>query len=113
MTTTYLCLEYIIFLFVQFKANEAKPQLIIGKRFRPGSSLKHLCKPTSIAVATTGEVSTFRQDKENKKAFTLCENLSMHILNRVAYVIIEQTQRIMKLFNFNLLPKRAGVRMIL
>ncbi|XP_005189365.1 peptidyl-alpha-hydroxyglycine alpha-amidating lyase 2 [Musca domestica] len=39
----------------KFKANEAKPQLIIGKRFRPGSSLKHLCKPTSIAVATTGE----------------------------------------------------------
>ncbi|XP_073844682.1 peptidyl-alpha-hydroxyglycine-alpha-amidating lyase 2 [Musca autumnalis] len=39
----------------KFKPNELKPQLTIGKRFRPGSSVKHLCKPTSIAVATTGE----------------------------------------------------------
>lgn len=40
----------------QFRPFESKPQLVIGKRFRPGASVKQLCKPTSIAVATTGEV---------------------------------------------------------
>ncbi|XP_013113823.1 peptidyl-alpha-hydroxyglycine alpha-amidating lyase 2 [Stomoxys calcitrans] len=39
----------------KFKPYEEKPLLVVGKRFRPGSSVKHLCKPTSIAVATTGE----------------------------------------------------------
>ncbi|TMW50616.1 hypothetical protein DOY81_004305, partial [Sarcophaga bullata] len=39
----------------KFKPHETQPLLTIGKRFRPGSSLKHLCQPTSIAVATTGE----------------------------------------------------------
>ncbi|KAH8321636.1 hypothetical protein KR074_010975 [Drosophila pseudoananassae] len=39
----------------KFKPFSTKPLLTIGKRFRPGSSVKHLCKPTSIAVATTGE----------------------------------------------------------
>ncbi|XP_020799231.1 peptidyl-alpha-hydroxyglycine alpha-amidating lyase 2 [Drosophila serrata] len=39
----------------KFKPFSNKPLLTIGKRFRPGSSVKHLCKPTSIAVATTGE----------------------------------------------------------
>ncbi|XP_037805977.1 peptidyl-alpha-hydroxyglycine alpha-amidating lyase 2 [Lucilia sericata] len=39
----------------KFKPHENQPLLTIGKRFRPGSSVKHLCKPTSIAVSTTGE----------------------------------------------------------
>ncbi|XP_037946820.1 peptidyl-alpha-hydroxyglycine alpha-amidating lyase 2-like [Teleopsis dalmanni] len=39
----------------KFKPFETHPQIIIGKRFQPGSSVYHLCKPTSIAVATTGE----------------------------------------------------------
>lgn len=39
----------------KFRPFESKPQLVIGKRFRPGASVKQLCKPTSIAVATTGE----------------------------------------------------------
>lgn len=40
----------------QFKPFDNQPLLTVGKRFKPGSSLTHLCKPTSIAVATTGEV---------------------------------------------------------
>lgn len=30
--------------------------MIFGIRFEPGSDARHLCKPTSIAVATTGEI---------------------------------------------------------
>ncbi|XP_075166467.1 peptidyl-alpha-hydroxyglycine-alpha-amidating lyase 2 [Haematobia irritans] len=44
----------------KFKPNGEKPLLVIGKRFRPGTSVKHLCKPTSIAVATTGEFYNIR-----------------------------------------------------
>lgn len=32
------------------------PSLVIGQRFQPGSLSDQLCKPTSVAVATTGEV---------------------------------------------------------
>uniref|UniRef100_A0A1A9WQJ0 peptidylamidoglycolate lyase n=1 Tax=Glossina brevipalpis TaxID=37001 RepID=A0A1A9WQJ0_9MUSC len=39
----------------KFRASESQPLITIGTRFRPGSTIKHLCKPTSIAVATTGE----------------------------------------------------------
>uniref|UniRef100_A0A1B0GBQ4 peptidylamidoglycolate lyase n=1 Tax=Glossina morsitans morsitans TaxID=37546 RepID=A0A1B0GBQ4_GLOMM len=39
----------------KLRASESQPLLTIGTPFRPGSSVKHLCKPTSIAVATTGE----------------------------------------------------------
>uniref|UniRef100_A0A0K8U9J1 Peptidyl-alpha-hydroxyglycine alpha-amidating lyase 2 n=1 Tax=Bactrocera latifrons TaxID=174628 RepID=A0A0K8U9J1_BACLA len=45
----------------KFKPFDNQPLLTIGKRFKPGSSLNHLCKPTSIAVATTGEVSVGRR----------------------------------------------------
>lgn len=39
----------------KFKPYHNIPLIIIGKRFQPGSSLNHLCKPTAVAVATTGE----------------------------------------------------------
>ncbi|XP_067632426.1 peptidyl-alpha-hydroxyglycine alpha-amidating lyase 2 [Eurosta solidaginis] len=39
----------------KFKPFDTQPLLTIGKRFKPGSSVNHLCKPTSVAVATTGE----------------------------------------------------------
>ncbi|CAD7015409.1 peptidyl-alpha-hydroxyglycine alpha-amidating lyase 2 [Ceratitis capitata] len=39
----------------KFKPFETQPLLTVGKRFKPGSSINHLCKPTSVAVATTGE----------------------------------------------------------
>lgn len=29
---------------------------MFGESFQPGSGIKHLCKPTSVAVATTGEI---------------------------------------------------------
>ncbi|XP_030767094.1 peptidyl-alpha-hydroxyglycine alpha-amidating lyase 2-like [Sitophilus oryzae] len=40
----------------KFKPGELEPTLTFGERFTPGSDSKHLCKPTSIAVATTGEI---------------------------------------------------------
>ncbi|KAK2718736.1 hypothetical protein QYM36_005912 [Artemia franciscana] len=38
----------------KFKPNSTKPALILGRRFSPGSDENHFCKPTSIAVASTG-----------------------------------------------------------
>ncbi|CAG9813098.1 unnamed protein product [Phaedon cochleariae] len=40
----------------KFKPGELQPTLTFGHRFDPGSDTKHLCKPTSVAVATTGEI---------------------------------------------------------
>ncbi|XP_055379874.1 peptidyl-alpha-hydroxyglycine alpha-amidating lyase 2 [Condylostylus longicornis] len=39
----------------KFKAFERTPVITLGKLFQPGSSTHHFCKPTAIAVATTGE----------------------------------------------------------
>lgn len=36
--------------------DEQRPSLVIGQRFRPGVQHDQLCKPTAVAVATTGEV---------------------------------------------------------
>ncbi|XP_031334996.1 peptidyl-alpha-hydroxyglycine alpha-amidating lyase 2-like, partial [Photinus pyralis] len=33
-----------------------EPQLIFGQNFEPGDDKDHLCKPTSVAVASTGEI---------------------------------------------------------
>lgn len=44
------------FVHLQFKPGELQPVLKFGFRFVPGSDNKHLCKPTSVAVATTGEI---------------------------------------------------------
>jgi peptidylamidoglycolate lyase len=40
----------------KFKPGELTPVLTFGQRFVPGSSKNHLCMPTSIAVASEGEV---------------------------------------------------------
>lgn len=40
----------------KFKPNSVYASIVIGRRFQPGSIPNHLCKPTAVAVATTGEV---------------------------------------------------------
>ncbi|XP_060533454.1 peptidyl-alpha-hydroxyglycine alpha-amidating lyase 2-like isoform X2 [Cylas formicarius] len=40
----------------KFKPGELQPTLTFGEKFTPGSDTKHLCKPSSIAVASTGEI---------------------------------------------------------
>lgn len=42
----------------KFKPKSRYPSITIGRRFQPGSIPSQLCKPTAVAVATTGEVST-------------------------------------------------------
>lgn len=41
----------------KFHPNSKYPALTIGRRFQPGSLPNHLCQPTSVAIATTGEVN--------------------------------------------------------
>lgn len=40
----------------KFKPGRDYPSITIGRRFEPGVSRHHLCKPTSVAVASTGEI---------------------------------------------------------
>lgn len=40
----------------KFHPNSKYPALTIGRRFQPGSLPNHLCQPTAVAVASTGEV---------------------------------------------------------
>ncbi|XP_053686740.1 peptidyl-alpha-hydroxyglycine alpha-amidating lyase 2 [Sabethes cyaneus] len=40
----------------KFMPGHDYPSITIGRRFEPGSSRNHLCKPTATAVASTGEV---------------------------------------------------------
>ncbi|CAH0552204.1 unnamed protein product [Brassicogethes aeneus] len=40
----------------KFKPGEIQPTLTFGVAFEPGSDTNHLCKPTSVAVASTGEI---------------------------------------------------------
>ncbi|XP_018325193.2 peptidyl-alpha-hydroxyglycine alpha-amidating lyase 2 [Agrilus planipennis] len=40
----------------KFRPGESEPVLTFGQRFEPGSDLRHLCKPTHAAIASTGEV---------------------------------------------------------
>jgi peptidylamidoglycolate lyase len=40
----------------KFKPNHDYPSITLGHRFEPGTSRSHLCKPTSVAIASTGEV---------------------------------------------------------
>lgn len=41
---------------MQFRKGENIPSLTFGHSFQPGKGIKHLCKPTSIAIASTGEI---------------------------------------------------------
>lgn len=36
------------------------PTITIGQRFQSGSTRNHLCKPTAVAVASTGEVKELK-----------------------------------------------------
>lgn len=40
----------------KFMPGHDYPSITVGRRFEPGSTRNHLCKPTAVAVATTGEV---------------------------------------------------------
>ncbi|XP_018905482.2 peptidyl-alpha-hydroxyglycine alpha-amidating lyase 2-like isoform X1 [Bemisia tabaci] len=40
----------------KFSLGARRPLLTIGKRFKPGSDFGHLCKPTSVAVASDGHI---------------------------------------------------------
>lgn len=40
----------------KYKPGELQAVLVFGQRFVPGTDSIHLCKPTSVAVATTGEI---------------------------------------------------------
>lgn len=45
-----------MFYSLQFKPGELEPALTFGHSFQPGPGVRHLCMPTSIAVASTGEI---------------------------------------------------------
>jgi peptidylamidoglycolate lyase len=40
----------------KFQPDKDYPAITLGRRFEPGTSRNHLCKPTAVAVASTGEV---------------------------------------------------------
>ncbi|ESO86676.1 hypothetical protein LOTGIDRAFT_128636, partial [Lottia gigantea] len=40
---------------MRFPAGKDKPDLILGERFKPESDENHFCKPTDIAILSTGE----------------------------------------------------------
>ena len=40
---------------MRFKVGEDKPSLILGTKFAPGKDNLHFCKPTDVAVLSTGE----------------------------------------------------------
>lgn len=40
----------------QFKPGELEPALTFGQAFQPGPGVRHLCMPTAVAVASTGEI---------------------------------------------------------
>lgn len=42
----------------KFHPNSRYPSLTIGRRFQPGSLPNHLCQPTAVAIASTGEVKS-------------------------------------------------------
>nr|CAD7426830.1 unnamed protein product [Timema monikensis] len=39
----------------KFRPGRTTPTLVLGRRFEPGSGLRHLCQPTAVAVASTGD----------------------------------------------------------
>jgi len=41
---------------MKFGKGEKKPSLVLGTQFVPGNDATHFCKPTSVAVASTGLV---------------------------------------------------------
>ena len=43
----------------KFKPGAPYPSITLGRRFQPGSLPNYFCKPTDVAVASTGEVNLF------------------------------------------------------
>jgi len=41
---------------LQFSTNEDEASITLGVEFEPGSDAGHFCQPTSVAVASTGDV---------------------------------------------------------
>lgn len=48
--------NYFLAIIFQFKPGELEPALTFGQAFQPGPGVRHLCMPTAIAVASTGEI---------------------------------------------------------
>jgi len=40
---------------MRFSVRSSKPDLVLGEKFVPGSDSDHFCKPTDVAVLSTGE----------------------------------------------------------
>jgi len=40
---------------MRFNVGSSQPDLILGEQFVPGSDKEHFCKPTDVAVLSTGE----------------------------------------------------------
>ncbi|XP_067002110.2 peptidyl-alpha-hydroxyglycine alpha-amidating lyase 2 [Anabrus simplex] len=40
----------------KFPPGASTPELVFGEKFRPGAGTRRLCKPTAVAVASSGEV---------------------------------------------------------
>jgi len=40
---------------MRFRVASSKPDMIVGERFVPGSDSGHFCKPSDVAVLSTGE----------------------------------------------------------
>merc|ERR1712241_215551 len=41
---------------MKFNRGETQPSLVLGEKFIPGDDENHFCKPTAVAVASTGQV---------------------------------------------------------
>jgi len=41
---------------MKFNKGDTKPSLVLGEKFVPGNDANHFCKPTSVAVASTGQI---------------------------------------------------------
>lgn len=76
----------------KFRPGSLRPSVTIGQRFLPGSSPNFLCKPTAVAVASTGEVFIL--------LFNLCypENLFIFFFtdNTISLVLLASITKAIK-----------------
>jgi len=64
---------------MKFLPEETKPSLVLGKKFVPGSDSEHFCKPTSVAVATSGQV--FVADGYCNSRVAVFDSAGKHLYN--------------------------------
>lgn len=62
----------------KFHPNSKYPALTIGRRFQPGSLPNHLCQPTSVAIASTGEVRSTIEVNPTPPRLTTNEIVDIH-----------------------------------